>query len=498
MFDPGLSLPKKIDSFGKKEKMPIRPLVVSQTDTLASSLNDKQRFILAKNTNPRHSHQLFLESDHTNSSSDNVPFLRIQAANFSCPPISTTPFSSSSNNTLYQYALALVDVNGKVSSRIVSVDLLHPKRTVVSSHGEQEIDQTKTDLKEQKPLGYRDAKTLLGTSFGTKQTKSAIASASRHQIDVDALENQDHSFTLHGAINAKQENNILASGGAGALTPPETRPQSPLSLQDGSKASFHLLPPHNPTTSVLAEVYPIEYSLLTPALLETLPIDDFLQPEDQGDGVDSIGAVAEEAMKFLSPFVASRMRQVLSAKAEHKELDSYNIKRMQVALVLLLHYLFAFKGLKESQVNSEAAMHRACFGCHNPQVMTGFLRDAFTETVSPGPRYKLPAQAKDKVMVWIGIVCLLLDGHFRTNLTALALQCQVSPLKMTALMCAAGCSIEATPSSKKEPNSSTTMIAPDGRVLPVKWAVLKAPLSETTWPGQGVKARAGRKRHARQ
>ena len=166
----------------------------------------------------------------------------------------------------------------------------------------------------------------------------------------------------------------------------------------------------------------------------------------------------------LPPFIAEKMKAAIGS-------------RERVMLVLFLHYLLAFRNLKEGQINSNNSLRTAMLGAADAALLANFMLSHFAENVvisdnaTQRTRYKVPNTCKDRLCLWIAITMLLLD-NLRTNTTQLSLVLLVTPQKLMGYFRSVGCQLEKP--TKGEP---LTIMSPDGRALQIKWACLKAPLS---------------------
>lgn len=418
------------------EKTLSRPLLVD--DTL---IPRDLRFSLHRNTSARKSHQVVLHA-----STDRII---VQAANFAPSGAS----SAGGNDAGTHYALAVIEMDSEGEPErveIVDAEMLHCRRYVKSLSQHYARHQNSAALAEDEApppaVDYKTARMLLGESFGTRKQRTAISSTERNQIDVQALKTSSAAF-ISRAIRERAEDALE--------TPPDSRAATPI-LVDADRDAQHrqyeeLLPPHDPSAGSPASIYTLD-GLLPPDIRAILPIESFTD-----DAFD-------ENIPLLSPFVAEKMRQARGSED-------------RVALALLLHYLFVFRGLREGQLNSQSALHAALTGVHDPQVFASFLLSRFADCVvvqaagsAARTRYKLPATHRDRLAVWIAVTCLLLDA-LRTNITQLSIALQLSPLKTASYFRSAGCVIDRP--AKGEPS---TIIASDGRALQIKWARLKAPL----------------------
>lgn len=418
------------------EKTLSRPLLIDNT-----LLPRDLCFSLHRNTSARKSHQVVLHA-----STDRII---VQAANFAPSGASAV----GGNDADAHYALAVIEMDSEGEPEkveIVDAEMLHCRRYVKSLSEHYTRHQSSAALAEDEApppeVDYKTARMLLGESFGTKKQRTAISSTERNQIDVQALKTSSAAF-ISRAIRERAEDALE--------TPPESRSATPI-LYDASNDVQHqqygeLLPPHDPLASSPACIYTLD-GLLPSDIRAILPVESFTD-----DAFD-------ENILLLSPFVAEKMRQARGNED-------------RVALVLFLQYLLAFRGLREGQLNSQSALHASLTGVHDAQIFASFFLNRFADCVviqATGSvaktRYKLPTTHRDRLAVWIAVTCLLLDG-FRTNITQLSIAMQLNPLKVASYFRSAGCAIDR--SGKGEPS---TIIAPDGRALQIKWARLRAPL----------------------
>lgn len=378
---------------------------------------------LYKNNSSRKAHQLVLQGE--------TPRLTIQATNFGQ---SQTITSASS----YNYALAVIDVDSEGEAErieILDAEVLVCKRYIKALSGHYLADN---EVSPTEQMDYKTARNLLGETFGTKKQRTAITSMERNQIDFQGLRNTSSDF-ISKAIQERAP-----------VTPPDSsRPDTPAPSQTLSGDEYaQLLPPHNPNTTEASEIYTID-QLIPVDIQEALPATSFSD---------------DTHLNELPPFIAEKMRLAIGSKE-------------RVMLVLFLHYLLAFRNMREVQINSKSTLLGAMLGAIDTTTLSNFMLTHFAENVvisvntSQKTRYKLPNTRKDRLNIWIAITMLLLD-NFRTNVTQLSLILLVSPMKMAGYFRSAGCLVEKP--SKGEP---LTILSPDGRALQIKWARLRAPLN---------------------
>jgi DNA-directed RNA polymerase I subunit RPA49 len=309
-------------------------------------------------------------------------------------------------------------------------------------------------------VDYKTAQNLLGESFGTKKRRQAIHSLEKNQIDMVRLEASSATF-----INRAIDSTIVSR-----LPTPEP---SVTSSSSASSSSFKVtsnviwdpnsvLPPYRLTADKPEDIYPL----------------DLMIPEDVWMALPAFeeeAAFSELAQPV--PFVAARVQQSGFTRMLREDRD-------RLFRLVYLNMLIKLHSMKEAQWNSGPAVRQACHGLEDPhrllslfseEVQVGGSSSTSTGEETAGKRrYKLPQLCKDRLISYICILALHLDGGMRTNLTELALDLSLSLARMTQYFRALGCTID----TRLAPGEAKTVSsAKGGRALQAKFARLTAPLT---------------------
>jgi DNA-directed RNA polymerase I subunit RPA49 len=316
---------------------------------------------------------------------------------------------------------------------------------------------------------YYKAKALLGESFGTKKTRQMLSSLDRNKIDMEQLATQSSfiSRNLDSSISRIAE----TKDSDVELAAEKAFESSALVSNDG------ILPPHNTSTRKADEIYLMQ-DLIPQEIYYSLDVSSIVDALNKKDA----DALTDAILPYnFHEMVGHRLRSLAALTS----LPSDAALTHTVRCLVYLNYLMSFRALNEAKMNSNMShfLPMATF-----DVTTGLLRQ-FTEIVTVGngkQRYKLSSICRDRLVSYICILVLTLDG-FRTNTARLSVALQQPATKTADYLRAVGCTVE-----KPDREEPTKFIAPGtGREIPVKMAVLKAPLtiisSKSRGPPRGRK-----------
>ncbi|PJF17330.1 RNA polymerase I associated factor, A49-like domain-containing protein [Paramicrosporidium saccamoebae] len=419
----------------------------------ASFCTCEKDFTLERNRQPRKWSHLQLTSE-----TDRIKY---RAVNFGEHSAVTLP---------YRYAVALVDT-AKQSAQLYDADLLVTSRIIKSLEASDNVtrDEPKVLTGKEATSEYYKAKALLGESFGTKKTRQMLSSLDRNKIDMEQLATQSTfiSRNLDSSISRISEK----KDGDAESAVETTSEGGTLVSNDG------ILPPHSTSTRKVDEIYRMQ-DLIPQEIyysLDVSPIVDALNKKDAN-------ALTEITTPYnFHEMVGHRLRSLAALTSMPSDADLTHTVRCLV----YLNYLMSFRTLNEAKINGNVGhfLSMATF-----DVTTGLLRQ-FTEVVTVGngkQRYKLSSICRDRLVSYICILVLTLDG-FRTNTARLSVALQQPATKTADYLRAVGCTVE-----KPDREEPTKFVVPGtGREIPVKMAVLKAPLtiisSKSRGPPRGRK-----------
>lgn len=371
-----------------------------------------------------------------------------------------------SGSTLpYRHVVALLDTRSGVAT-LYDGDLFVTSRRSKLQQDLEVADRLKTEAAEkdarnneltsqERSEKYSKSKALLGAAFGTRKTKSMLASLDRNRIDDKAIQGQ--SRLIKKSVNAKA-----------------------LVIEDSVDSNIEtivnddlLLPPYNKTTDNAASIYPV-YGLVPIELAEALK-----------------SAIDLNTTEAIHPLINS----IISTEDESIETH---------VLALTLTAMIHFRTLSETRINSllqprtsstnegeenqsfkyESVLPKNLATSISPQaalLLGQNLVQRYSQLVpSPdGPsKLRLSAACRDRITLHCLIILLRLEG-FRCNVTRATHLLTIPITRGVEYFRASGCTVGkplAGEPSKYTPTDPASG-EPIGRALVCKYASLTAPLS---------------------
>lgn len=361
--------------------------------------------------------------------------------------------NSGSASWPFKYAVAIVPSDESEVVRVWDAEVLITEKRVKRLKTVEESDAarlgaTAADSAASASIDYKTAQNLLGEAFGTRKRKQAIVSLEKNKVRADSLGQPATEFIAQTLSDAKAE-----------------EASNPASPNEDVMASS-LLPPFNKETLDVAEIYAIK-GLIPSECYKALPVNPFIKLTVKSSK-DEIEAV--QAQFNMNDFWLNR---ILSAPRD----DGYHTLR----LLLFGHFLTSFRALKEAAINgpdgSVVAVQSCLLEC--PEPVAVHLLNCFADRIAPASinqnllgkaKHKLPNTLRDKIVLYLLVVLLHLDG-FRVNATNIAELLAVTPTKLITFFRALGCTID-RPGRGEESNVNI-----NNRLVPVKYARLTAPLT---------------------
>lgn len=390
-----------------------------------------------------------------------------------------TNFGENSAATLpYHYAVALIDTERHtaelfdaelfISRRIVkNLEKADAAATSAALSAANQKSNAVQPKKKEDANEYLKSRALLGESFGTAKTKKILSSIERNKINMDQLASQAAFISKNIDTSISRTTAASDPGADSALT------------QDAGEEAYtvsssgNVLPPHNPKTSKVEDIYRV-HDLIAEKAYASLDVSSLAASVREGDG-----AALERAKRelFLRDEVEGRIREIMSLERVPDEAVLTHTLRCLV----YMNYMLLLRELNETKINCKLSESLPMASAD----LLAALLSQFTEAITTGngkQRHKIPAVCKDRLMVHICILALTLDG-FRTNVAKLSVALRISTIKANQYLKAIGCVIE-----KPGPGEPTVYPLPDTeRQLLVRIGVLRAPL--TILP---IKARRGK------
>ena len=361
--------------------------------------------------------------------------------------------NSGSSSWPFKYALAIVPSDESEAVRVWDAEVLITEKRVKRLKAVEESDAARlgasvADSAASSAIDYKTAQNLLGEAFGTRKRKQAIVSLEKNKVRADSLGQPAAEFISQTLSEAKPDETSNSTG----------------ANEDVMASS--LLPPFNKETLDVCDIYAIK-DLIPSECYKVLPVDPFVKLTVKSSK-DEIEAV--QARFNIKDFWLNR---ILSAPRD----DGGHTLR----LLLFGHFLTNFRELREAALNgpdgSVAAVQNCLLEC--PETVIVHLLGCFADRIAPASlnqnvldkaKHKLPNTLRDKIILFILVVLLHLDG-FRVNSTSIAEMLSVTPTKLVTFFRALGCTID-RPARGEESNVNI-----NNRLVPVKYARLTAPLT---------------------
>ncbi|KAI3612708.1 rpa49 subunit specific to nuclear rna polymerase i [Moniliophthora roreri] len=239
------------------------------------------------------------------------------------------------------------------------------------------VKALKTDPGESAPsaLAYREARTALGETFGTKKARAAIRAEERNRVDVNAMQ---------GVMQHVMDG--IEKGAENLMTTEEAKE---------TEDSNRLIPKFNATTSDPAEVYPL-HNIIPEAEWKIINTSEFDTTKLAGD---MTGLLPTARPEWIQNHLKS-LENVSSPKAARKtwKLVYY------VSALFQLRWITGRKGL------SKDIIHRKMKGV--PTIIVDGLLSRFTETSRDNSAlHSLTSGMETKLLAYLLALCLRVDGY---------------------------------------------------------------------------------------
>ncbi|KAH7872667.1 Rpa49 subunit specific to nuclear RNA polymerase I [Lentinula edodes] len=294
-------------------------------------------------------------------------------------------------------------------------------------------------------LAYREARTALGETFGTKKAKAAIRAQERNRVDVSAM--QGVMQHVVDGIDIKAE---------GLLTKEEAK-----DLADSSR----LVPPFSATATEPGDIYPLNDIIPDAEMkaLNILPIEQNLKHNDH------VGMLFWKHCKWVNDHLKRVGQEEEKRKARKRKLKML----LYVSIMFLFRRIISHpKGLDKDSIIEK--MNNV------PTVVVDGLLSRFTETTRGSSVHILTSSMSTKFMAYLLALCLRVDD-FVSNPKTLADDLSLSVTNVQAAYRSLGCKLK-TLSERERANRGLSDTLAD-----TKFAVLTAPV-------QFPKVRTGKKK----
>ncbi|KAF9078296.1 Rpa49 subunit specific to nuclear RNA polymerase I [Rhodocollybia butyracea] len=292
-------------------------------------------------------------------------------------------------------------------------------------------------------LAYREARTALGETFGTKKAKAAIRAQERNRVDVGAMQGV-MQHVIEG-IDEKAE---------GLLTKEEAK-----ELADSAR----LIPPFSLTATDPADVYPLN-DIIPDAEFKALNITAVEH------NLQDVGMLPWKHSKWVNNHLKH-----LSGKEEEKS----KTRKRKLKMLLYVSTMFLFRRVTSHSKGLDK--DAVCEKMSNiPTIIVDGLLSRFTETTRDSSVHILTSAMSTKFMAYLLALCLRVDS-FASNPKTLADDLSVSVTNINAAYRNLGCKLK-TLTERERANRGLSDTLAD-----TKFAVL-------TTPVQFPKVRTGKKK----
>ncbi|KAE9399387.1 Rpa49 subunit specific to nuclear RNA polymerase I [Gymnopus androsaceus JB14] len=284
-------------------------------------------------------------------------------------------------------------------------------------------------------LAYREARTALGETFGTKKAKAAIRAQERNRVDVGAMQGV-MQHVVEG-IDEKAE---------GLLSKEEAK-----DLADSAR----LVPPFSATATDPADIYPLNDIIPDPEFkaLNIAPIEENLK--DNG----------MLPWKYCQ-WVNNHLRRM----GQEEEKSKGRKRKIKILLYIATMFLFRRtinhpKGLEKDTVYEK--MNNV------PPIIVDGLLSRFTETTRGSSLHKFTSAMTTKFMAYLLALCLRVDD-FASNPKILAEDLSMSVTNINAAYRSLGCKLKTLPERERASRGLSDSLSD------TKFAVLVAPVQFPT------------------
>ncbi|KAF8630259.1 hypothetical protein AX17_005445 [Amanita inopinata Kibby_2008] len=280
-------------------------------------------------------------------------------------------------------------------------------------------------------LVYRDARNLLGETFGTKKAKAAIRAQERNHIDVSAMEGV-MDFVVDG----------IEKGSSGLMTQEEAKENA-----DKSR----LIPPYSATATEPEDIYPL-HEIIPESEWKALSISAFDNAEDD-----------RERIKLL-PFRHSEWIKYHLSRAMK---EPGKTKKRKLKLLFYISAMFMFYKAAQVKVIERDKLGSKLAGV--PDLIINNLMTRFSEVARDSNEHQMTPKMKTTLLTHIFALCLKVD-NYATDTTILAEDLSMNVQRANQLFKSLGCKI--SPLNDKE----LSRLGLPKSVAGSKRAILSAPV----------------------
>ncbi|KAK7446968.1 DNA-directed RNA polymerase I subunit rpa49 [Stygiomarasmius scandens] len=248
---------------------------------------------------------------------------------------------------------------------------------------------------------YREARTALGETFGTKKAKAAIRAQERNRVDVDAMKSA-MPFVMDG----------IDKGAEGLLTKEEAK-----EIADAHR----LIPPFDENADEPSDIYSL-HDIIPETEWKAINVTPFDEAKEQKERRD------------LLPYKYSTWINDHIFKAYHSE--SKHRKRT-VKLLYYIATLFAFRrihfgkdGIEKDVISDKLR--------DVPSIVVDGLISRFTESTRGSTACRSTSTTETKLLAYLFALCLRVDG-FTSDPNALGKDLSLSSTRVNQIFKSLGC-----------------------------------------------------------
>ncbi|KAG6902638.1 hypothetical protein C0995_013763 [Termitomyces sp. Mi166 len=252
---------------------------------------------------------------------------------------------------------------------------------------------------------YRQARNVLGETFGTKKAKASIRAQERNRVDVSAME---------GVMDHLQQG--IDKGAAGLMTTEEAKEEA-----DKNR----LIPPFDATAVDPEDSYPL-HNIIPEVEWKALSISAFDQ------------AAGPSERKALLPFKWSDWINS-HVNMTYADTESPKRRRRNLKILLYISAMFAFRRATEFKKNISKDDLTEKLSAVPPIIVDGLI-SRFTETSRGSIGHTSTSATQTKLLSYLFALCLKVD-NFATDTSQIAHDLNKPTTEINTLFKSLGCKV---------------------------------------------------------
>ncbi|KAF8626020.1 hypothetical protein AX15_005111 [Amanita polypyramis BW_CC] len=251
-------------------------------------------------------------------------------------------------------------------------------------------------------LAYKEARTTLGETFGTKKAKTAIRAEERNHIDVSAME---------GVMDFVMEGIERGSGG--------------LMTQDEAKETAdknRLIPPYSATATEPEDIYPL-HEIIPETEWKALSVSTLEQATSEKDRI------------ILLPY---RHSEWINGHVERLMEESGKGRRKKLKLLIYISAMFMFYKIAQSKRIEKDKLNAKMTGISD--LIIDSLTRRFSEVARGSNEHQMTNTTRTTLLTHLFALCLKVD-NYATDTSIIAHDLSISVLNVNQLFKSLGCKI---------------------------------------------------------